>query len=45
MEARDKAAKWYRSSKANTYFRQNPELLAVARRDPDGLPSVCLAGR
>jgi hypothetical protein len=42
MEARDKAAKWYRSSKANTYFRQNPELLAVARRDPLGFHQAVL---
>ena len=42
MEARDKAAKWYRSSKANTYFRQNPELLAVARRDELGFHQAVL---
>lgn len=41
LEASDAAAQWYRSNDAKDYFRRNPEMLAVAQKNPvnffDGL--------
>jgi hypothetical protein len=41
LETSDAAAQWYRSNDAKDYFRRNPEMLAVAQKNPvnffDGL--------
>lgn len=41
MELGDEASRWYRTSDAKDYFRRNPEMLAVAQKNPvnfyDGL--------
>lgn len=34
MQRGEKAAAWYRSDTANRYFRQNPELIPIAKSDP-----------
>jgi hypothetical protein len=46
MERGNRASAWYESDKANQYFRQNPELLDVAKRDPVGFyEAVVQAGK
>jgi hypothetical protein len=36
MERSDAAAQWYQTSDAKDYFRRNPEMLAVAQKNPVG---------
>jgi hypothetical protein len=46
LELKDRAGEWYQSDKANKYFRQNPELLVVAERDPVGFyEAIVQAGK
>jgi hypothetical protein len=46
LELQDRAGEWYQSDKADRYFRQNPELLPAAERDPVGFyQSVLQAGK
>jgi hypothetical protein len=42
LELQDRAGEWYQSEKANRYFRQNPELLPAAERDPVGFYQAVL---